>query len=269
LQLHLGAGVPNYLFDVNFAVLYPAIVLLVGGAAEFGAWLGGRSAGGDARDRIGVLTGSALGLLALLLAFNFSLALSRYDARRAMVVEEANVIGNTADFALMLPQPAQAPILALLHEYIKVRTGLGVPYDPAKLDQGIARSLDLQTMLWQRATALTAGDPQALPVYRFVGSLNEMRNVQVRRLSAVRNHVPGEIILLLVGTAMVAIGFAGYQISARATTRVAEAIMSLLVATVIIAVVDLDRPARGLIQVSVRPLLDAERGIPDVRNVPK
>jgi hypothetical protein len=141
---------PNYLFNLDFVVLYPLVVALVCGAAEFGAWLGRGSPDRDARDRISVLTGSALGLLALLLAFNFSLALSRYDARRTVVLDEANAIGNTANIALMLPEPAQTPILALLHDYITVRVGLGVPYDPAKLDQDIARSEELQTALWRR-----------------------------------------------------------------------------------------------------------------------
>jgi hypothetical protein len=253
---------PNYFFNVDFVVLYPLVVVLVCGAAEFGAWLGRRSADRDARDRIAVLTGSALGLLALLLAFSFSLALSRYDARRTVVLDEANAISNTANVALMLPQSAQTPILALLHDYITVRVGLGTPYNPAKLDQDIARSVELQTALWQQATALTAANPQGLPVYRFVSSLIEMHNVHERRLIALRNHIPGEIMLVLVGAAMVAMAFAGYQISDRVTPRIAAVIMSLLVATVIIAVVDLDRPARGLIQVPVRPLLDAERSIP-------
>jgi hypothetical protein len=203
-----------------------------------------------------------LGLLALLLAFNFSLALSRYDVRRTVVLEEANAIRNTADNALMLPQSAQAPILAQLRDYIKVRAGLGTPYDPSKLDQDIARSVDLQAKLWQQASALTAASPQALPVYRFVNSLIELRDVHEWRLAALRNHVPGEIMLIQVGAAMVAMAFAGYQISDRATPRIAALIMSLLVATVIIAIVDLDRPARGLIQVPVRPLLEVEQSIP-------
>jgi hypothetical protein len=131
--------------------------------------------------------------LALLLAFNFSLALSRYDVRRTVVLEEANAIRNTADNA-MLPQSAQAPILAQLRDYIKVRAGLGTPYDPSKLDQDIAQSVDLQAKLWQQAAALTAASP--LPVYRFVNSLIELRDVHERRLAALRNHVPGEIMLI-------------------------------------------------------------------------
>jgi hypothetical protein len=93
------------LYETDFAVLYPMTIVLITGAAEVGAWLGGRSRR-DAEEipETGTLTGAALGLLALLLAFSFSLALSRYEARLNWVLEEANAISSTANFALMLPE---------------------------------------------------------------------------------------------------------------------------------------------------------------------
>jgi hypothetical protein len=91
---------------------------------EIGAWLGHNGRESDETD-ISTLTGATLGLLALLLGFSFSLALSRFDARQSLVLEEANAIGSTANFALMLPEPAQKPILYLLRTYTAVRVGLG------------------------------------------------------------------------------------------------------------------------------------------------
>jgi hypothetical protein len=38
--------------------------------------------------------------------------------------------------------------------------------------------------------------------------------------------------------------------------------MSLTIAVVIMLVIDLDRPVRGLIQVPVRALVDVQQGIP-------
>lgn len=177
-------------------------------------------------------------MLALLLAFSFSLALSRYDVRRTMVLEEANAIGSTANFALMLPEPAQGPILSLLREYAAMRIGLGVSFDPSKLERDIARSLDLQTRLWQQAVAVTAAAPQSLPAYRFVASLNEMNNLHERRLTALRYHVPGAVMFMLIGVAMMAMGFTGYHAGVTESRRpVATLIMSLTVAVVIMLVV--------------------------------
>jgi hypothetical protein len=252
------------LYESDLLLLYAATMILIAGAAEFGVWIGKpsrRDATGGAD--IGTLTGAALGLLALLLAFSFSLSLSRYEARRGLVLEEANAIGSTANFALMLPEPARQPILSLLRDYTAVRIGLGVPFDPAKLQRDVARSLQLQTALWQQAVAVTATAPQSLPAYRFVASLNEMNNIHERRLTALHYHVPGAVMVMLIGISMVAMGFTGYHAGVTGSRRrVATLIMSLTVAAVIMLVVDLDRPARGLIQVPVQPLVETLQGIP-------
>src|SRR6185436_2515426 len=41
------------------------------------------------------INGMLIGLLGLLLAFTFSMANSRYDDRRKLIIEEANTIGTT------------------------------------------------------------------------------------------------------------------------------------------------------------------------------
>jgi hypothetical protein len=248
----------DWLYTAPGGVLYPLIIVLIAGAAELGAWLGRRArVVADQAPDIGTLVGAALGLLALLLAFSFSLGLSRFEERSNWVLEEANAIGSAANFALMLPEPAQKPILRLLRDYAIVRIGLGVTDDPAKLAHDVARSVELQNQLWQQAVAVTTTAPQSLPTYRFVGALNEMNNIHESRLTALRYHVPGAVTGLLIAVAMVAAGFTGYYASDRAATFV----MSLTIALVIMLVIDLDRPG-GLIWVPVQALIDAQQAIP-------
>lgn len=249
---------------LDMRALYPLTLLLIAGAAQLGGYMGRklRHGAGEGSD-IGTLSGATLGLLALMLGFSFSLALSRFDTRRNLVLEEANAIGSTANFALMLPQPAQGRILALLREYTAVRIGLGVPYDPAKLRQDSARSVELQNRLWRQATALTDAAPQSLPLYRFIGSLNEMNNIHESRVTALRFKVPGELMAMLIAIATVAMGFTGYHVGLGGARRPwAMLIMSATVAGVIMLIVDLDRPARGMIVVPVQPLKDAAAGLP-------
>ena len=59
-----------------------------------------------------------LGLLALMLAFTFSMALTRFEARRDALLNEANAIGTTALRARLLPEPQRSETLKLLREYV-------------------------------------------------------------------------------------------------------------------------------------------------------
>ena len=84
-------------------LVYLALLLLA-------AWLGvalGRRRGRDPADGASVSTVQAavLGLLALLLAFTYSLAANRFDLRRRLLVEEANAIGTVWLRASFLPEP--------------------------------------------------------------------------------------------------------------------------------------------------------------------
>jgi hypothetical protein len=64
------------------------------------------------------LLSAVLGLLALLLGFTFSLALNRYEARRDLVVQEANAIGTTWLRAQLLEPPNSAAMSNLLRSYL-------------------------------------------------------------------------------------------------------------------------------------------------------
>ncbi|WP_027132954.1 bestrophin-like domain [Geminicoccus roseus] len=254
----------DWVYDLDFSILYPAVVALSVVTALVGTWLGNRTHGRNGgREDLGMLAGAGLGLLALLLAFSFSLALSRFDTRRSMVLEEANAIGSTANFALMLPQADRQPVLDLLRGYVEVRTGLGTPYDPAKLERDVQRSEELQNRLWALAVQMTAASPQSLPAYRFVGSLNEVNNIHERRVTALRYGIPREVMAILLGVALVALLLIGYHSGAQGVRRpVATLLMAATVGVVMTLVADLDRPARGFIQVPVQPLIDARDAIP-------
>jgi len=253
----------EWLYGLDMLVLYPLTLILVAGSAELGNWIGLRFREIKTTNTdVATIAAAFLGLLALLIAFSFSMAESRYDKRRDLALDEAVAISSTANFALMLPQPAQEPILHLLRDYAAVRIALGVPFDPSKMEQDIARSLDLQARLWQQAQAATASNPQSLPVYRFVTSLNEMNNIHERRLTALRNHVPIAVTFMLLGMAMVAMGFTGYNSGLiGAKRRLTSLIMSITITLLIMLIVDLDRPYRGVVQVPVQALVDAAQGI--------
>src|SRR4051794_670555 len=65
----------------------------------------------------GYLVGSMLGILALLMAFSFSMALDRYEERRHLVVQEANAIGTAYLRAQLLDEPYRGRLSKLLVDY--------------------------------------------------------------------------------------------------------------------------------------------------------
>src|SRR5689334_8322260 len=78
------------------------------GSAEAGAVLAGiaihKKKLHEPEAPLGALVGAMLGLLAFILAFTFGMTGSRFDARKQLVLDEANAIGTTYLRAGLLPE---------------------------------------------------------------------------------------------------------------------------------------------------------------------
>src|SRR4051794_13143304 len=88
-------------------------------ATGLGAFIGHRlrHQSGTLKEPFAILHAALLGLVALLLAFGLSLAVSRYEGRRTNVVAEANAIGTTYLRAQTPAEPVRTRSLALLRLY--------------------------------------------------------------------------------------------------------------------------------------------------------
>lgn len=253
------------MFDLsNFPI---TAVFFIGLAAIFvvieaGWQLGVRTKSGGGSN-ITTLESAILGLLALMLAFTFSMALTRFEARRDALLNEANAIGTTALRARLLPDPHRAETLKLLREYVQIR--LDIVRQDTSLAESMAiinRSNALQEALWQQAMAIASKDRGLVPAGLFIASLNEMIDDQGKRLSALRNHVPNLVLIALFVIASIAGGFAGYA-SALDTqrTRLPVFVMGVLISMVIFLIIDLDRPSAGFIKNNQQPMIDLAASI--------
>jgi hypothetical protein len=113
-------------------------------ASEIGRLLGAR-AGTRGDENVLTLEAAVLGLLALMIGFTFAMALSRFEARRDAVANEAGAIGTTALRARLLSSPHNTECLTLLNDFVQVRLVITrrVP-SSAELDAAIARSNEIQ-----------------------------------------------------------------------------------------------------------------------------
>lgn len=236
-------------------------------ACEFGRRLGIRATK-LGRDNVATLESAVLGLLALLIGFTFAMALSRFDARRDAVLNEANAIGTTALRAQLLPEPSNGNVLRLLREYVKIRlevTKGGISIEEVGVT--IGRSAVIQEALWQQAKAVMTGNSNMVPTGLFIQSLNEMIDQHEKRVTALGTRVPDIVIFTLYGLATFAAAFTGYAsgIEAR-TTKIPIYATSTLIACVLLLIQDLDRPMAGFIRTNQQPMIDVYESISSDRS---
>jgi len=236
------------------AILCASIAVLLA-AAEIGHSFGSRAVG---EANVSTLEAAILGLMALMIGFTFSMALSRFDTRRDAVLNEANSIGTAALRARLLPAPYDAESVRLLRDYARIRVDFtGGVIAPGEMEAAIARSNDIQEGLWLRAKAVAVKDSAMVPAGIYIQSLNEMFDNQEKRLTAWRNRVPNIVFFALYAIAAVSLGFTGYASGLEARRwRLPVYIMSVLAAGVILLIQDIDRPGAGFISVSQQPMID-------------
>ena len=255
------------LYNYSLLLIFAAGLGVILGLSEIGWQLGVR-AEGKGGSNLATLESAMLGLLALMIAFTFSMALSRFDARRDAVLNEANAISTTALRARLLPEPHRAETLKLLTEYVQIRLDIiRAGTSLAERNAAVVRSNAIQEALWQQAKAMAAKERGLIPTGLFIESLNLMIDDQGKRLAALRSRVPNIVLVALFAIAAVAGAFAGYASALDAKrTRLPVYAMGLLIAAVIFLILDLDRPSSGFITNNQQPMIDAAATIAAFRD---
>jgi hypothetical protein len=203
---------------------------------------------------VGAIVAAILGLPAFLIAFTFGMGASRFEARRGLVLDEANAIGTTYLRAALVPEPHRKEIRSLLRDYVDVRLQ-GV--EPGMAAQAVARSEELQAQLWTQAVSVAEKNPTPITGL-FIQSLNDVFDLHAKRVTmALRNRIPGTIWGALYFTVILAMVGVGYYEGLLSRTRTLETLVLVAVFSgVLWLLADLDRPQEGLLKVSQQAMID-------------
>jgi hypothetical protein len=235
-------------------------------ATAVGFRLGSRNASVTAevsRSQFSTIQGAVLGLLALLIAFTFAMAVSRFDIRKNLVLEEADAIGTAFLRSQLLPIPYNSEVSILLRQYVDIRLEFyNAGIDEKRLNAANEQTDLLHKQLWSQANAAANVDHRAVTTGLFIQSLKEVIDLHEKRFTGMRNHVPESVILLLFIVATLSLGLTGYGFGLAGkqhffvTTTVA-----ILIVAVIYLIIDLDRPRRGLIKISQGSMIDIQESL--------
>jgi hypothetical protein len=240
----------------TLAVLLLAVVLCLGILLllEVGRRIGLRRRAKDvdgASEGVGAVGGSVFALLGLLIAFTFSGAAARFDARRQLIVEETNAIGTAYLRLGLLPAEAQAPLKERFREYLGARLEAyrALP-DIAAAKEGLAKATKLQGQIWEQAVAACREANYQPATMLLLPAMNAMIDVTTTRTMAALTHPPLIIFVMLCVMALAAALLAGYGMAgARSRSWVHQLVFAATIAISVYVIIDLEYPRAGLIRV--------------------
>jgi hypothetical protein len=256
-------------FELPIWLLYLLCLLFMLASSEVG-FLAGRRASKKfdeaMRSRITIFESAILGVLGLLMGFTMSMAVTRFDLRRLLVVQEANAIGTTWLRSKMMPAPEGAEFAGLLREYVVVRLRYVPALDLDRLPELRAQGKRLQSELWLRASESALRDQRSVPAGLLLQSLNESIDLESARWAAFWGRVPQSVIYVNVLIAMLAAELLGYGFGLIGKRHmVSTVLLAVSISSVLAVIVDLDRPWQGFIKVSQQPMIDLQKDLANPR----
>jgi len=261
------------LYDIPLWVDALAFVLVLAVAVEAGYRIGLRqrraSTSAEETTRGDVALSSMLALLGLMRAFTYAFTLSRADARKHAIVEEANAIGTAFLKADFLTEPGRGALRERLLDSARARVVTGEQVKDSESRRVMLDGMaEAQSRLWpalERALRDKTLGPYETSMMQAV---TEVLDTQTRRTTAAFDRMPPVVTPLLLAIAALALAVAGHNAGLKGSiSRSRMAGFVLILAVLMLVILDFDRPQTGFIRLNNAPLLsvvgDMERALKD------
>lgn len=194
---------------------------------------------------------AVFGLVALILGFTFSGALSSFEAERRSIGQEANAINSVWERLDLLRAEERRAIQTLMMQYIDLRLEeFRQQRGSAAAEVEFNQTTELQDKIWQQSVAAcrSSGLPQSFTV--LLPAISQMSDVSQTRHLAVHIHPPTVIPGMLAFLMLICSLLAGYSMvgkKSRSWLHISCFIISIALAVFVIT--DLEFPYFGLFRV--------------------
>jgi hypothetical protein len=208
-----------------------------------------------------------LGVLGLLIGFTISMAVSRFELRTQLVLDEANAIGTSYLRTELIPEPDRSYIAGRLREYVGLRLrdtravdDVSTLKNPIAIRNAREETRRLQNAFWMRAVSRAQKDPNPVTTGLLLQSLNQVIDLEAARWTGFNNHVPPTVIHMNALVALVAALLVGYTIGLAGQRNIfSVCLLATAITLSLVVIIDLDRSRQGLITVTQQPLIDLEQ----------
>jgi hypothetical protein len=244
---------------------YPLFVFAISLAAQWLAVFLGTLMRGWKRPPghdIDIIQGATMTLLALIIGFSFSMAVTRYDQRQNSEEAEANAISTAFFRADLLPSDDAAHLRDLLKKYLDQRIAFYEANNARQIAKIMADTTSMQNELWQGILPAAKAHPTQITALAVAG-INDVFDAQGGTQAAWINRLPAgvwAIMGLIAFATNVLIG-----VSERNKGVLLRLILPVIISTSFLLIADIDNPRGGLIPtlphnlIAVGPRLGLER----------
>ena len=241
---------------LKLAVSIVALVL----SAKVGDFLRRRASQSkeDSRDDFGVVLAGTLTLLGLLIGFSFSMAISRYDLRKANELAEANAIAVEYARADLLAAGDAARVHDLLKKYLDLRVLFYTMRDERSIPRIKTDTLQLQKELWSTIRSAVASVPPQREGLLLTG-MSDVFIAQRSTEAAWWNRIPPAAWAMIGATSIGCSFLIGYR--ARRTDWLVFSVMPVSVTIAVLLIADLDSPRGDPIRVIPQNLISLSRDL--------
>jgi hypothetical protein len=234
---------------VNSPALVFAIAIVTQSLAAFvGDFLRkkGRSLYEAERKDFDTIQAAALTLLALIIGFSFSMAVTRFEQRKNSEEAEANAIGTAYLRADFLPSKEAEDVRQLLKKYLDQRVLFYLTRQERRIEQINSDTGRLQADLW--STVARAASAQPTPIVALVvAGTNDVLNSRGSTQAAWSNRIPIAG-WAMIGLIAIASNFlVGYGERKRGIPLLF--VLPLIISIPLFLIADIDSPRGGIIHV--------------------
>ena len=197
---------------------------------------------------LGAINGTLLGLLGLLLAFTFSMASSRFDTRRQLVIEEANNIGTVVLRTDIYPDSVRNLLRSNLKQYVAERVAFyqaGMNISEVVLHYNKADSIGKQ--VWSIVANYAKTDNVTTKTSEIIPALNAMIDITTTRRAAGEATIPDSIMYFLFSLCFCSAFLLGYDNKHKKFDRIVLAGFAVMLSVTVYMIIDLDLPRSGFI----------------------
>ena len=251
-----------YLLDHWLIAVVMLAVLIVACEAGYRLGLARRGAPDSLRSLMTAIGGAVLGLLGLLLGFALSMAISRWDDRHDIIIQEANAIGTLSLRASLVEEPLSAQLSESLHDYTKARIEIGRSRDRLEtLQAALRESEETHAAIWSVVESANRISTPNATLASLINSANQVIDMHELRIASLQNHLPSTLFYLLFSLAALSVGFLAWGFGAAAQRgRTPIFLLAILIGAILLLIMDVNRPQRGMIEVGVASLERVQEG---------